>query len=236
MRRRDLFAFPLFLWPFRREPSIAGIQFREVRKGPDRRRYIWIHGDERTAFEVLTTHFKEGAQGRAFFIRSEQRNVPLLGGVVDPNRIFSREGAERSVRSLNPSWSEEQQRRALKELDDDRAGFVRRLLPRSDTVLIALHNNGPGYSIKDEVEISDALALQDPDHPDEFMLCTRRVDFELLAGGPFNVVLQNRAPKDDDGSLSRLCAARDIRYVNIEAAQGNADGQRRMLLWTERVL
>lgn len=236
MRRRDLFAFPFFLWPFRRDPSIAGIQFREVRKGPDRRRYIWIHGDERTALEVLEAHLKAGAQGRAFYVHSDGRNVPLLGGVVDPNRIFSREGAERSVRTLNPSWSDEQRRRALDELDDDRPGFLRRLLPRADTVLIALHNNGAGYSIKDEVEISDAVAMQDPDHPDEFMLCTRRVDFELLAGGPFNVVLQNRAPKEDDGSLSRICAARGLRYVNIEAALGNTEGQRRMLQWTERVL
>ena len=60
--------------------------------------------------------------------------------------------------------------------------------------------------------------------------------FELLAGGPFNVLLQYRAPETDDGSLSRLCAARNLRYVNVEAAHGNADGQRRMLEWADRVL
>jgi len=40
-------------------------------------------------------------------------------------------------------------------------------------------------------------------------------------------------PPDDDGSLSRLCAAESIRYVNIEAAHGNTTGQRAMLQWLE---
>jgi hypothetical protein len=99
-----------------------------------------------------------------------------------------------------------------------------------------LHNNGPGYSARDEVPISDSVALNDSEHLDEFMLCTMRPDFDLLAGGPFNVVLQYRAPKEDDGSLSRLCAARGIRYVNIESALGNAEAQQRMLDWVERML
>jgi hypothetical protein len=103
-------------------------------------------------------------------------------------------------------------------------------------VLVALHNNGPDYSVRDEVPISDAVAMNDAAHPDEFMLCTIKSDFEMLSGGPFNVVLQNRAPKEDDGSLSRLCAARNVRYVNVEAAPEHADAQRRMLEWIEVVL
>jgi hypothetical protein len=174
--------------------------------------------------------------GRALFVRSTDRNVPLLDGKIDPNRMWSREGAEKNLKTLNPSWSPEKLKRALSKLDDDRAGFLKRLLPTQGRVLVALHNNGPDYSIKDEVPISDAIAMNDDKHPDEFMLCTIRTDFELLAGGPFNVVLQNRAPKDDDGSLSRLCAARGVRYVNVEVESGNADAQRRMLEWIELVL
>jgi hypothetical protein len=228
------------IWPFsffRRNPSIAGIGFREVRRGADRRRFIWIHGNEQTAFEVLTKHFADGAQGRGFFIRNgAERNAPLLGGKLDPNRMFSRVGAERSLRSLNPSWTAEQVSRALRELDEDRDGFVRRILPRDAGLLVALHNNGPAYSVDDELAISDAVALGDKAHPDEFMLCTARTDFEFLAGGSFNVLLQHKAPLEDDGSLSRLCAARGVRYVNIEAGLGNAAAQQRMLAWVEAVL
>jgi len=78
--------------------------------------------------------------------------------------------------------------------------------------------------------------LNDKEHPHEFMLCTQVADFQILSGGPFNVLLQNKAPKEDDGSLSRLCAKNGVRYVNVEAALGNAAAQTRMLEWVNRVL
>jgi hypothetical protein len=234
-RRELLLAAGALPWiSFRRDPRIAGIRFRQVRRD-GRRRYIWLHGNERTALEVLSSH-TEQARGDLFFIRSDERNVALEGGHIDPNRMWSRAGAERSLRSLNPGWTPHQIENALDKLDDDRNGVLRRILPPGGDVLVALHNNGPGYSVQDELPISDTTALNDKSRPDEFMLCTLRPDFELLAGGPFNVVLQSRAPTEDDGSLSRLCAARGVRYVNIEAAHGNAEAQTRMLLWVERVL
>jgi hypothetical protein len=47
------------------------------------------------------------------------------------------------------------------------------------------------------------------------------------------VVLQQHAPKQDDGSLSRLAAARGVRYVNLEVELGNADRQQEMMRWLE---
>ena len=219
---------------FDREPEIAGIRFREVHTGAGRH-YIWLHGNEQTAREVLEEHMK-AANGRALFVRSTDRYVSLFGGRVDPNRIWSREGAGQNLKTLNPSWTAQELARALGAIEDDRPAFLKGLLPRQGRVLVALHNNGPAYSVSDEVPISDSIALNDREHPDEFMLCTIPTDFELLSGGPYNVVLQHRAPKQDDGSLSRLCAARGIRYVNIEAALGNAGAQRKMLDWVERML
>jgi hypothetical protein len=179
---------------------------------------------------------KTRQSGRAFLIESTERNVPLGGGTIDPNRMWSRAGAEKSLRSLNKDWSDAQVKHALDRLDSSREGFLRRLLPPRGEVIVAMHNNSQGYSMNDEIEISDAVAVNDKEHPHEFMLCVAPADFEVLAGGPFNVLLQDKKPQQDDGSLSRLCAKRGVRYVNIEASLGNAEAQRRMLDWLERVL
>jgi hypothetical protein len=241
LRRRDFFLLAGFdwLWPgtwFPRHVRLAEATFHELRRGRDRRRYIWIHGDEQTAGEVLRAHMRS-VSGRAYLVENDQRNVRLMGGALDPNRMFSRIGAEQNLRKLNPEWSSSQVEQALARLDRERSRFLSQVLPRdSGALIVALHNNGPDYSVNDEVPISDAVSLNDARHPDEFLLCTSRTDFERLASGSFNVVLQRKAPPDDDGSLSRLCAARGLRYVNVEAAHGNAPGQARMLQWLEQVL
>ena len=46
-------------------------------------------------------------------------------------------------------------------------------------------------------------------------------------------MLQQKAPPTDDGSLSRLAAARGRRYVNLEVGLGQTDRQKEMLDWLE---
>lgn len=236
-RRAFLFA-GLFDWlSFWRKRSIriGGARFQIVRHGRDRRRYVWIHGNERTAHDLLLAHMKTRA-GRAFLVANTVRNIPVSGGLLDPSRMFSRIGAGKSLRLLNPGWTEAQVSAAQDILDKERGHFLDALLPKDGNLLVALHNNGPGYSVDDEISISDAVSLNNAGHPHEFILCTARADFALLSQSKFNVVLQNTAPKEDDGSLSRLTAVRGIRYVNIEAALGNEEGQRAMLEWVEQSL
>jgi hypothetical protein len=214
---------------------MAEARFRVLRHGKSARRYLHIHGNEATAREVLRQHMKT-AKGTAHLVINEQRNVPILGGQLDPNRMFSREGAGKNLRLLNANWSEAQITKALDLLDRDRARFVRAIAPPPGGLLLCLHNNGPGYSVLDEAPISDRTSLRNVDHPREFMLCTDARDYDLLSQSPFNVVLQEKAPPDDDGSLSRFAAKAPFRYMNIEVPHGNAAAQRAMLEWTERRL
>jgi hypothetical protein len=151
--------------------------------------------------------------------------------------MFSSGGAEKNLRALNPSWDAARIGHALRRLERDRESFLANILPAPRAgLLVALHNNGPGYSIQDEIPISDAVSLKDSNRPDEFVLCTSRSDFEKLKTSTFNSVLQESTPPDEDGSLSRLCAARGVRYVNIEAARGNAAAQSAMLQWVDKTL
>jgi hypothetical protein len=225
------FGFPFLFWR-RRTLAIAGMRFRIQRRGRSARRYLWIHGDERTARDVLLKHL-ETARGTAFLTTSAARQFTLSGGRIDPNRMFSRAGAQANLKALNPRWSPGQTVAALDRLDRGREPFVRSILPPPGGLLIAVHNNSRGYSVRDEVPISDRASLADPERPNNFILTTGPADFERLARSPYNVVLQNAAPKDDDGSLSRLAAKRGVRYVNIEAALGQFERQREMLAWVE---
>src|SRR5687768_14632204 len=122
IQRRELLALlPVSI--FNRKPAIAGIKFEEIRNGTDRRRYIWIHGNEPTARDVLRDHMKN-TEGRAFLIENDDRNVKIAGGNLDPNRMFSRAGSERNLRTLNPRWTQQQIDEILDDLDDDRNRFL----------------------------------------------------------------------------------------------------------------
>ncbi len=218
-----------------KEHTIGGIRFVEVRNQKAKRRYLHIHGNETTAREVLREHIRK-YRGTAFFVVSDARNVPVEGGcLIDPNRMFSRLGAEKSVRRVNRGIENAVVERCLAALDRDRARFVEAIAPPKGGVLIALHNNAEGYSVHAEVDISDRVALNDKEHPHEFFLATNEEDFAAISRGRYNAVLQ-KTIRNEDGSFSVLAAGRGIRYVNIEAALGNLDVQRQMLEFLEQVL
>lgn len=233
MPSRREFLSSIFFW--RRRPRYAGIEFHVLRKGHSNRRYLFIHGNETTAHAVLTAHMKTHA-GIAHLVAWKERNIDYKGLAFDPNRIWSREGSEKNIRTLNPNGSAEATGKLLRMLDKGRAKLIRAVLPPTPGLLVAMHNNGRGYSVEDEVPISDQAALNDRGNPHEFMLATSPPDFTILSKSPFNVVLQKSAPPDDDGSLSRLAAKQSVRYVNIEAGLGNAVKQQAMLDWLERNL
>jgi len=236
LSRREVLAYAFLpAWfPFfkPKHVSLAGARFRIIRNGRSKHRYLFIHGNEETARHVLTRHM-EAHEGIAFVIESKTRNVPVEGGQIDPNRMFSRVGAEASLKRLNSDWSPERIQATLALLDRGRDKLVHEFFPPPGGVIIALHNNSENYSVEDERPISDAESIREPSNPHAFYLCTSPEDFKILATSPYNAVLQNKAPKQDDGSLSRLAAARGVRYVNLEVSLGKSGRQKEMLDWLE---
>ncbi len=232
MRRRS---FLLGWFPFfhRREEELSGIGFRILRHGHGPRRYLVIHGDEDTARDVMTKYMNDH-DGVAYIVTGKQREV-LIGGVkVDPNRLFSRAGADFSIRGLNPGIDVERLVEVLDYLEAHRGDLLKRLVPPKGSRLFALHNNRD-YSVEDELAASDRTSIQQPAQPRNFFLCTDPKDFEVLRQSPFNVVLQ-RGPEPDDGSLSRLAARRGFRYINLECAIGEFDAQMERVRWLDEHL
>ncbi len=218
--------------------ALAGARFQIIHcKAPKHvklpeRRYLLIHGDESTAREVLAQHITT-RRGTAYVIESRTRDVGIIDGKIDPNRMFSRFGAEANLKKLNPTWTPEKLKGALDMLDEHRERLLHPLLPGSSHLLIALHNNGEEYSVNVEAPISDLKSLKQPNNPHAFFLCTDPDDYQILAVSPYNVVLQEHVRAPDDGSLSRRAAARRQRYVNLECRQGDAARQHEMLTWLE---
>ena len=231
MERRSFLALPWF--GRRKEVKACGASFRVIRRGSTARRYLFIHGDEVTARDALAAHLALH-DGVGYSVLNSKRTITAASGVVyDPNRMFSEEGLRRNLDRLNPTAEEWAKRSVLEIVAKDRERFLRRLTPPGKGILVALHNNARGYSVKDEVAISEEVSLKDEAHPHEFLLCTDPGDFAKLKASPFNVVLQGKPGGEEDGSLSRLMAKRGIRYVNIEAGIGKAAEQKAMLDWVQ---
>ena len=87
-----------------RHIGLAGARFRIVRNGHSKRRYLLIHGNEETARQVLEQHMQTH-EGVAYVIESHTRLVTVESLKMDPNRMFSRVGAEANLKQLNPGRS-----------------------------------------------------------------------------------------------------------------------------------
>jgi len=231
-----LFAFEQELIPVQKSfITFVGVKFNLVQNGNAPKRYLWIHGDEKTAKMALENHIKN-YQGTAFFIQNEEREIPFENTIIDPNRVFSRNGAYYALRKFQPGWPPGSLKKALDQIDKDRKIFLNILMPSKDGLLIAVHNNFRGYNVRDEEPKSQRTSIKKEQNPRDFILCTNEDDFEKLSLGPFNVVLQNELPLSDDGSLSWEALRRNVRYLNVETRLGYLSQQKKMLKFIEKAL
>ena len=212
--------------------QLAGIPFKVIQNGNSNHRYIWVHGDEQTAKMALENHMKT-QEGTAFLVTGILREAEFFGGIIDPNRIFSSEGSKANIQKYNRKWSRAKKAETLEIINQGRGPFLDKILPKNGGLLIALHNNYKGYNIKKEIHNSDAVSIKKNQNPRDFFICTNRTDYEVLAKSPFNVVLQEKMPKKDDGSLSWAAMRHGVRYVNIETRLGWLSQQKKMLSFIE---
>ena len=217
------------------ELSYCGIDFQVKKNGFSDVSYILIHGDEETARMLLSEHIKKN-KGKAFFIKSKEREVVLGPTKVDPNRIFSRTGARKALKKFKPHWDHKELTKLLEKLDKSRNIFLFNIFPSEGGLLIALHNNFRGYSVKDELANSQLHSIKKDKNPRDFIICTDLKDYQKLKKGPYNVVLQNIIDEDNNGSLYWPALENGVRYVNIETRLGWLSQQRKMLKFVESSL
>ena len=214
--------------------DIAGIQFKVIKNGESNRRFIWIHGDEKTAAILLKRHLKDN-YGTAFLIENNKREVYINDYMVDPNRIFSKAGVEKNLIKFNGNISKTAIDKMVNFIANDKEKFFDRITPPNGGLLIALHNNLHAYTIEDEIPLSTEISLKNSEHPHHhnFFICTNRDDYNLLSKSPYNVVLQETDPEEDNGSLSWFANRKGVRFINIETRLGYLSTQTKMLQYIE---
>jgi hypothetical protein len=230
-----LFSLDIDKYPIKNKLFFLNVEFKVVKNGTSPNRYIWLHGDEKTAEMALNSHIKD-YPGIAFFIKNEEREIPYKSTIIDPNRLFSRIGAYHALKKFKPNWEPNSLKDALDEIEIERERFLKSIMPPKNGVLISVHNNFRGYNVKSEIKNSQKVSIKDNQNPRDFILCTSEADFLKLEKGPYNIVLQNKLPDKDDGSLSWALLKKDVRYINVETRLGYLTQQKKILSFIEKEL
>ena len=217
------------------EISYCGIPFEIKENSSSSTHYIVIHGDEQTAKILINEHIKKN-KGKAFIIKSKDREVTLGPTIVDPNRLFSNIGARKALKNFKADWIKSELDELLTELKISRKNFLDSIFPSEGGLLIALHNNFRGYNVNSELKKSQLFSIKKNENPRDFIICTNDVDYEKLKNGPYNIVLQNVMNNNNDGSLSWAAIQKGVRYINIETRLGWLSMQRKMLNFVEEKL
>lgn len=143
----------------------------------------------------------------------------------DPNRIFTSKGAAASLTMYSSGNAPPAP--VLKAVLDFGQALLSAYGFDSLPFVVAIHNNGPGYSIADYQPggqfAGDAAQLNVADNATlrNFFLVTRVSSYAALVAAQQNVVLQ-ASNATDDGSLSYYAAKMNRNYLNIEGAAANS--------------
>ena len=214
------------------ELDVSIAKFKVIKNGNSNRKFIWLHGDEKTAKMALEYHIKR-YPGTAYLIENDSREINIRDGIIDPNRIFSKAGAKKNLNKYNPYWSRNKKKTVLDSISSARTILFKELFSDQESIVISLHNNYKGYNIRSEINNSDEISIKKNQNPRDFFLCTNENDYNILAKSPFNAVLQKSTPSTDDGSLSWAALGKKTRYINIETRLGWLSVQKKMLKYLE---
>jgi hypothetical protein len=195
---------------------------------------INLHDNENTSVEAASTILEQRGgmmikieNGRQRVIRFRLKGVSYA---FDPNRIFSKEGIEQTLRD-NHRFS----LAALNEVEKF-AEQILALIPDSASCVIALHNNTEGaYSVKSylpggnrqwDARAVYADSLQDAD---DIAFTTDSLLYQRMADNGYNSIWQNNKKAKKDGSLSIYFGELNKRYMNIETQHGKVAQYVKML-------
>jgi hypothetical protein len=195
-----------------------------------------LHDDEQTSVDAAVVVLqKEGGRLVELTHTGKRRVVFSLASreySFDPNRIFSKAGVRKTVRSEGTVPTE-----AHLAVDRFASQFLHYFKLHQQPAVMTLHNNGDAGSLSihsykpgGELETDTAeLHIDSAVDADDFYFVTDKRIFEELKKRHFNVILQDNSIRRDDGSLSVFAGRHSIPYANVEAQPDHFNEQVRMI-------
>lgn len=201
--------------------------------------FLNLHEDENTSVLAAKQALKTATYCLCQLQFKKKRFIDFMSGgkhfIVDPNRIFTAEGALLSLQQNN-NYKDE-------EAINNAAVLVNRLAEKyvndyvnGKKLVVALHNNSDGgelniraYKNGNQVKNTAEVYINPQKDADDFFLTTDKALFNFMKQKKFNVVLQNNKDVENDGSLSVYTGQKNIPYVNIEAQTGHIAEQKQMI-------
>ena len=190
--------------------------------------FINLHDDELTSVDAAKRILEEHGGMLIEIENNSKRNIHFRLGryfyKVDPNRIFSREGIDKSLDQLGITSA-----KAIDEVEKLGQRIIQ-LIPEETKCVIALHNNTPDlFSVLEYApgnkrsSDSKKVYINAEQDPDDFFLTTDGHLYVKLVNKGFNTILQDNKNCTEDGSLSVYCGKKNIRYVNCETEHGKTE-------------
>jgi len=190
--------------------------------------FVQLHSNEATADHVTKMISEESGIEYLQIRNGTERMIGFrLGNKqfrFDPNRIFSTKGIVETLK-LHSTYTEN----AFLAVRRFRDSLLNHL--DQTKTIIAVHNNTEAdFSLTHYLESRTGQVYKNPlQDEDDFFITTDSVLFNQLKEKNFNVVLEDGAKINDDGSLSVYCSQKGIPYINVEAEHGHLEEQERML-------
>jgi hypothetical protein len=200
---------------------------------------VSLHSNEMAA---IHTAMAFASTTGATFYRLQNRDkrhveADLLDRKVrfDPGKVFTANGRKIMLKK-NDCWD--------KDINDRVQEFAHFLTGQVVTrkTVVAVHNNDDHRKVHDYApggtleKSAKELYINPSMDPDDFLLTTDEEIYGDIKARGFNVVLQNNARVDDDGSLAVYCARAKRKFVKIETKSEHVAMQEEMLVALDRVL
>jgi hypothetical protein len=154
--------------------------------------------------------------------------MDLPGLRLDANRMFSRPGAGRNLRRLNPSAPGGRHRRGARFSRPGAAKRGSRVRAAPGRLRIAAYKNGRRIPSTHRHKFPKKFIYPSRKCQEIFY---ERKEFSRGNPGPPECGVAGQAGREDDGSLACGCAATGARYVDVEAAHGKPDKPPEMNGW-----